>query len=127
MNAFLSLGRWLFAIPFAVFGMFQFLKSPEMVQQVPNYMPLPLFWVYLNGVAMIAAAICIIVGRYDKLATALLAIFLLIMIALIAVPRSISGGEGATLALMSMLKDIALAGAAMLYAQHFAKDPAVIG
>jgi putative oxidoreductase len=125
MNAFLSLGRWVFAIPFAILGLINFLSTKTMVESfVPNYMPVPEIWVYLGGAGLVAASISILLGKYDKLACTLLAIYLLSMVAMVHLPASMAGSISAQFLLF---KDMALAGAAMMYAQSLSKDRSVIG
>jgi len=125
MNAFLSLGRWLFALPFAVLGLINFLSTQTMIESfVPNYMPVPAVWVLVGGAGLVAASISMLIGKYDKLACTLLAIYLLAMVALVHIPGAMAGSISAQFLLF---KDIALAGAAMLYAQHLSKDRSVIG
>lgn len=125
MNAFLSLGRWLFAIPFAVLGLINFLSTSTMVETfVPNYMPAPNVWVYLGGIGLVAASISMLLGKYDKLATALLAIYLLLMVVMVHLPGAMAGSISAQFLLF---KDLALAGAAMMYAQHLSRDRSIIG
>jgi uncharacterized membrane protein YphA (DoxX/SURF4 family) len=81
-------------------------------------------WVWLSGAAMIAAAAAMLSGKYDKLAAALLAAELLLFVVMIHLPRSMRQDPTA---LNDILKDLALAGAAMLYATHVAKDTRGIG
>ncbi|MBL7783923.1 MAG: DoxX family membrane protein [Saprospiraceae bacterium] len=128
MNAFLSLGRWIFALPFAIFGLFHFMNANAMADfVVPAYMPAKTIFVYLSGLGLIAATVSMLIGKYDKLATTLLAIFLLLLVAMVHLPGAMSGGEGAQASMSMLLKDLALAGAAMMYALNYAKDKAVIG
>jgi putative oxidoreductase len=123
MNAFLSLGRWFFALPFSLFGLLHLLEGETMAQLVvPSYLPFKVFWVYFTGIGLIAAAISMLLGKLDKLATTLLAIFLLLMVFMLHIPNAMSGGEAARLALSTLLKDISLAGGAMMYAKHYAQD-----
>jgi putative oxidoreductase len=128
MNAFLSLGRWLFAIPFAIFGLFHFMNAQAMADYVvPSYMPAKVIWVYLSGAGLIAAAVSMVTGKYDKLASTLLAVFLLILVALLHLPGAMSGGEGAQASMSMLLKDLSLSGASMMYALSYAKDRSIIG
>jgi len=128
MNAFLSLGRWFFAMPFAIFGLLHFMNAEGMAEHVvPKYMPAPNIWVYLGGAGLIAASISILISKYDKLATTLLAIYLLLMVGMVHLGAAMSGGDGAQGAMSMLLKDLALAGAAMMYAKHLARDRSVIG
>ncbi|MCE7925305.1 MAG: DoxX family membrane protein [Haliscomenobacteraceae bacterium CHB4] len=128
MNAFLSLGRWLFPVPFLVFGLFHFMNAQLMADSVvPAYMPAKIVWVFLSGGCLIAAALSMYLGKYDKLAAALLAVFLLFLVLLVDLPGAISGGEAAQNSVSMLFKDLGLAAAAMLYAVHVAKDRSVVG
>lgn len=128
MNAFLSLGRWVFALPFAIFGLFHFLNADAMANYVvPAYLPAKAIWVYLSGAGLIAATVSMLIGKYDKLATTLLGVFLLLLVLMVHLPGAMAGGEGAQASMSMLLKDLALAGAAMMYALNYAKDKAVIG
>lgn len=128
MNAFLSLGRWVFALPFAIFGLFHFLNADAMADYVvPAYMPAKAVFVYLSGAGLIAATVSMLIGKYDKLATTLLAIFLLLLVVLVHLPGAMSGGDRAQASMSMLLKDLALAGAAMMYALNYAKDKSGIG
>ncbi|MEI6410130.1 MAG: DoxX family membrane protein [Bacteroidota bacterium] len=128
MNAFLSLGRWVFAIPFAIFGLFHLMNAEAFAEYlVPSYMPVKIVWVYLSGVGLIAASVSMLLGKYDKLAATLLAVFLLLIVFLLHVPATISGGQGAQTAMSMLLKDLSLAGASMMYALSQSKDRSIIG
>ncbi len=128
MNAFLSLGRWLFAIPFAIFGLFHFMNAQAMADYVvPSYMPAKAIWVYLSGAGLIAAAVSMVTGKFDKLATTLLAIFLLLLVVMVHLSGAMAGGDGAQASMSMLLKDLSLAGAAMMYALSYAKDRSIIG
>lgn len=93
---------------------------------VPAYMPMPVLWVYLSGLGMIAATISMYIGKYDKLATTLLAVFLLLIVLLVHLPGTMDPAR-TQLSMTMLLKDLSLAGAALMYAQHYAKDRSIIG
>jgi putative oxidoreductase len=122
MNALLNLGKYFFALPFAVFGTFHFMNANAMAGMVP--LPGGAIWIYLTGAGLIAAAVSIIIGKMDKLATFLLGVMLLIFVVTLHLKGAAAGDQAAT---SSLLKDLALAGAAWMYAGHLAKDKAVIG
>lgn len=107
-------GRFLFAIPFAIFGLLHFMAGDEMAPMVP--LPGGAIWVYLTGVAHLAAAVSIIINKKARLAATLLAILLLIFVFSIHLPSVMEGGEAGQASMMNMLKDIALAGGALIYA-----------
>ncbi|MEZ4986550.1 MAG: hypothetical protein R2795_16195 [Saprospiraceae bacterium] len=122
MNALLGLGKYLFAIPFAIFGLFHFMGADGMAGMVP--VPGGVVWVYLTGIGLLAATVAILIGKMDKLATFLLGIMMLSFALLIHFKGFMSQDPAAS---ASFLKDIALAGASWLYAGHLSKDKAVIG
>lgn len=120
MNAILSLGKYLFAIPFAVFGVFHFMNADAMAPMAYDQPVL----VYITGAAHIAAAISIIIGKLDKLASVLLALMLILFIVLVHLSGAMEGDQSA---MTSLLKDLGLAGGAMIYAKSQAVDNSVIG
>lgn len=128
MNTFLSLGRWLFPVPFIVFGLVHFTSAQAMADYVvPAYMPAKIVWVYLSGVGLLGAGVSMYLGKYDKLATTLLAIMLLLFALMVHLPGVMAGGEAMQKAMPSFLKDLGLAAASMMYALHQARDHAIIG
>jgi putative oxidoreductase len=126
MNAFLSLGRWFFAIPFAIFGLQHLMNANSMTAYIPAYMPVPIVWVYLTGLCLIAASVSMLTGKYDKLGATLLAIFLLLMVATMHLPNTLNTGNG-SMPMIMLLKDLIAAGGAMMFAQHYATDRSIIG
>lgn len=127
MNALLSLGRWLFPIPFAAFGLMHFMNAEAMSGMVPAYLPAGVFFIYLTGAALLGAAVSMVIRKYDKLATTLLGILVLLTALMIHLPGAMAGGEAAASYIGNFLKDIGLAGAAFLYAKHEAKDASMVG
>ena len=74
--------------------------------------------------ALIAAAVSMIIGKLDKLAAVLLAVMMLLFVALIHAKGAAAGDQAAT---GNLLKDLMLAGAALMYAKTSARDNSVIG
>ena len=119
MDPFIKLGRFVFAIPFAVFGIFHFMNASYMAgNMVPSFMPVPVFWVYLAGLGLILAAVSIIIQKKDKLAALLLALMLIIFVLTIHLPGVIDENQAS---MSNLLKDLSLAGGALIYAAT-AKD-----
>jgi uncharacterized membrane protein len=82
------LGRVFFAAPLAVFGA-EHLAGPRILMQgVPVWMPGRLFWAYLVGFALVAAAISIILMKYVRLSAALLGVMILLFVLMIHLPRA---------------------------------------
>jgi uncharacterized membrane protein YphA (DoxX/SURF4 family) len=127
MNVFLSLGRWIFPVPFAMFGLMHFMNADALAAWVPSYMPAPAIFVYLAGAGLIGAAVSMYIGKYDKLAATLLAIMLLLFVLMMHMPGAMGGGEGSDAAMGNALKDLGLAAGSMIYATTLAKDRSIIG
>lgn len=113
-----KVGRYLFAIPFAVFGVFHFMNTQAMVGMVP--VPGGAFWVYLSGLALIAASVAMLTGKFAVLATRLLALFLLSTALTVWLPVVLGGDQNAV---SNVLKDLALAGAALALSGVYAEEP----
>lgn len=103
------------------------MSATQMSAMVPNYMPAPMAFVLLTGALLVAAALCMYLGKYDKLAAAVLAVYMLIIILTIHIPGAMPGSPTSQASLFMLLKDMGLMGAAMQYASHMAKDRAVLG
>ncbi len=121
MGSIIGLGKYLFAIPFLVFGIFHFMDDGSMASMAPFGGSI---MIYITGLAMILAAISIFIGKYDKLACVLLAVLLLLYILLVHAKGL--GGEGQQMSMMAILKDLGLMGGALM-AAALAKDNSVIG
>lgn len=108
-------GKLMFAGPMAMFGIFHFMGADSMTGMVPSFLPAPVVFVYLTGLALILAAVAIIIGKKVKLATQLLGL----MLALFALLIHFSGFMSQDPVSSSMfLKDIALAGGAWFMSSH---------
>ncbi len=108
-----NVGRIVFAIPFAIFGMMHFMAAGDMAGMVPSWVPGGVFWVYVTGMALMAAAISIISKKQIYLASVLLAILMGVFVMTIHLPAILGGDQ---MAMGGMLKDISLAGGALLIA-----------
>ena len=108
-------GRILFALPLAAFGLLHFVGAQMMAGMVPAYVPGGIVWVYITGVGLILAAISIIANRFTVLSGVLLGIMLLSFVVTVHLPM-LSNPEMSQTAMPSVLKDTALAGAAFLIA-----------
>ena len=124
MKAIINLGKYLFAIPFLVFGVMHFMNADKMAGMAPFGGSI---MIYITGLALVAAAVSIFIGKYDKLATVLLALMLILFILLKHV-KGLSGDEMAIqMAMSDLLKDLGLAGGALMYAGNLANDDSIIG
>ncbi|PIW70535.1 MAG: DoxX family protein [Ignavibacteriales bacterium CG12_big_fil_rev_8_21_14_0_65_30_8] len=114
-----TVARVIFAIPFLVFGIMHFMKAGDMAGYVPSFIPGGVFWIYLTGLALIAASVSILIQKKAKLACLLLAIMLMIFVLTIHLP-GVFNEATRQMSMSSMLKDLALCGAALFFSGSFA-------
>ncbi|MTI87175.1 MAG: DoxX family protein [Balneolaceae bacterium] len=117
-------GRYIYAVPFGIFGLFHFMNAEAMSGMVP--LPGGIFWIYLTGIALLGASVAIIIQQKIKLVALLLGILLAIFALSIHLPGILSAeSEMAMQASMSnMLKDLALSGAAFFMSAVYSQDEA---
>jgi putative oxidoreductase len=107
-----TVARYLFAVPFIIFGLMHFMAAGDMAGMVPSFIPGGVFWVYLTGLALIAGGVSLILKKKDKLAALLLGIMLILFVLAMHLPMVMGGNQ---MAMSNVLKDLALAGAAFTY------------
>ncbi|MEX0719117.1 MAG: hypothetical protein WD059_00530 [Balneolaceae bacterium] len=117
-----TLSKWLYAIPFTIFGLFHFLSPEMLIEAVPKFLPGAIFWIYLTGAALILAGISIISGKFINLACKLLAVMLLVFVFTVSLPGIIGGNE---MMMQALLKDLSLAGAALFIGGQFETEQIV--
>jgi putative oxidoreductase len=112
------IGIVLYALVIGFFGVNHFLNGTGFQKTVPSFIPGGVFWVYLTGAALIAAAISFLTGKQTKLAGLFLAAFLIIIVLTIHLPALIhaSGSPIVSIALTNLVKDSGLAAAALMIA-----------
>jgi uncharacterized membrane protein len=110
-----TVGRILFAIPFAIFGLNHFLFLDFYIGTVSSFIPLGPYTVILTGVFLIMASLSIIFNKYIKVSTILLSILLLIFILTIHIP-GLFDPEKWKFALIELLKDTSLLGGSLMIA-----------
>ena len=108
-----NLGKYLFIIPMGVFGLMHMAMGDKMTGMVPSWLPMPIAFVYLVGLALIGATVALIINKKAKLAMTLLGVLLLIFVFTIHLV-SLMGGD--QMAMSMVLKDTGLAGAAFYIA-----------
>jgi putative oxidoreductase len=115
MKKITTLGRILFAVPFAIFGINHFLMTDYYLGMLTSFIPLGAYTIILTGIMLIAASISIITKKFIKQATLLLAFLLLIFILTIHIPHLFNGSDK-TATLIALFKDISLMGGSMMIA-----------
>jgi len=115
LDKILPFGRLFYAIPMAVFGTEHFCFPEEIGGMVPSWIPARPFWVYLVGLALIAAALSIVVKRQAWLAATLLGIMLCLFVVLISAPAVVANPRD-RFAWAVSLRDLAFGGGAFAFA-----------
>src|ERR1700679_1024374 len=82
----LVLGPVFEAVALAIFAAEHFLAARDLSGGVPRWLPGALFWTYLVGVALLAAAVSFIAWRYVRWSASLLALLFLIIVVTIDLP-----------------------------------------
>lgn len=119
MEKVMKMGKWFFVSVFAVFGFLHFGPLEFSLPYIPSYLPFPAFWVYFSGACLIAFSVSAWIGKLDKLAALLLALMMLLFVLLIHIPGAIAGDFIQTI---GIFRDTAMMGAALMYADKYAKD-----
>lgn len=113
-------GRWLFCLPFILFGVMHFMGASDMATKMN--VPGGEISVYIAGAGLVLGGLAIGLNKMAKLAGLLLALELLLFIVLIYMPWMTGDDEQMKqMGMVHMLKDVALMGAALTYA-GLAKD-----
>lgn len=118
MNKILALGRWLFILSFLLYTGLHFGLPEAGAEMIPSFFPVRLFLNYATGVLVTAFIISCVIGKYDQLASLLMALYVLLMIILIHVPRAASSTND----MLNIFRNIMVIGALLMYAKAFSKD-----
>jgi len=86
LDKIMPFGRLFLTIPLAVFGTEHFTNAADIANIVPRWFPAHVFWVYLVGIALIAAALSITVQIQSPLAATLLGAMFFSFVLLIDMP-----------------------------------------
>jgi uncharacterized membrane protein len=83
----ITLGSVFFAASLAAFAPEHFYGGPEYIQNmVPPWMPVPSFWPYFVGCALLAAATSLTVRKFVRLSSTLLGLMFLLFVCMIYLP-----------------------------------------
>ena len=138
MDKILAIGRYLFPLSFLMYVGLHLGKPEVGAGFVPDYIPFPLFWNYFTMVCIVLFITSAVIGKYDKLAYALMALYVILMALLVHLPRA-NGQELGTemmtadlaremeLEMVNVFRNIMVAGALLGFARYVAKDKRLIG
>ena len=121
MKKITTIGRIIFAIPFAIFGINHFLMMDYYVGMLTSFIPLGAYTIILTGLILIATSISIITKKFVKLSTFILAGLLFIFILTIHIPHLFTESDKTT-TIIALLKDISLMGGSLMIAGIYSDE-----
>lgn len=111
------IGRIVFALPMLLFGVGHLTNAANMAAMVPAWLPGGVFWVYLTGVALVAAGAALIIGKMTFYAALGLSVLVFTFALTVHLPGMLKGeGMMKMMSMVSLYKDVAIAGAALYIA-----------
>jgi len=138
MDKIFNIGRYLFPLSFILYVALHLGKPDVGASFVPGFIPFPYFWNYFTLVCIIAFIISALIGKYDKLAYSMMALYVMLMAFLVHLPGALGfekGLENMTtdavrekeLEMVNFFRNIMITGALLGFAGYIAKDKRVIG
>lgn len=138
MDKILNLGKYIFPLSFLLYVGLHLGKPDVGASFVPDYLPFPYFFNYFTLACILLFILSAVIGKYDKLAYSLMALYVILMAILVHLPRAMGhelGLENMTADLMkerelemvNFFRNIMVTGALLAFAKFVAKDKAVIG
>jgi len=121
MKKMTTIGRILFAVPFALFGINHFLMMDYYLGMLTSFIPLGAYTIIITGLMLIITSISIITGKFVKFSTITLAILLFLFIVTIHIPHLFVESER-TVTLIALLKDISLMGGSLMIAGIYSEE-----
>lgn len=123
MNSILGIGRYFFPLSCLLYVGLHFGQPDVGASFIPSFIPFPLFLNYLTGILILLFIVSCLIGKYDKLAATLMALYVVRMIFIAHIPRpSLYEND-----MLHIFRNITTASALMVYARFAAKDNRVIG
>ena len=121
MKKLTTIGRILFAAPFALFGINHFLMLDYYLGILTSFVPLGAYTIILTGIMLIVASISIITKVLVKFSALLLAILLFIFIVTIHIPHLFTDADK-TITIIELLKDISLMGGSLMISGIYSEE-----
>lgn len=138
MDRILHLGKYVFPLSFLLYVGLHLGKPDVGAAFVPDYLPFPYFWNYFTLVCILLFIVSAVIGKYDKLAYILMALYVILMAVLVNLPRAMGhelGTESMTtnmdrekeLEMVNVFRNIMVTGALLAFAKFVAKDKSIVG
>lgn len=94
MDRILHSGKYIFPLSFLLYVGLHLGKADVGASFVPDYIPFPYFWNYFTVVCIIAFITSAVIGKYDKLAYTVMALYVILMALLVHLPRAMGHESG---------------------------------
>lgn len=138
MDKLLNTGRYIFPLTFLLYVGLHLGKPDVGASFVPDYIPFPYFWNYFTLVCILLFITSAVIGKYDKLAYCLMAVYVILMAFLVHLPRALGNEVDATammanaerekeLEMVNFFRNIMVTGALLAFAKFVAKDKRITG
>lgn len=138
MDKILNLGRYIFPLSFLLYVGLHLGKPEVGASFVPDYLPFPYFWNYFTLLCILLFITSALIGKYDKLAYILMAVYVILMAFLVHLPRAMGhelvaesmtadSGKEKELEMVNFFRNLMVTGALMAFAKFVAKDKAIVG
>ena len=138
MDKLLNTGRYIFPLSFLLYVGLHLGKPDVGASFVPDYIPFPYFWNYFTLVCILLFITSAVIGKYDKLAYCLMALYVILMAFLVHLPRALGNEVDATammanperekeLEMVNFFRNIMVTGALLAFAKFVAKDKRITG
>lgn len=121
LDKLLGFGRILFPISFLFYVGLHFGQPAVGASFIPSFIPFPLFLNYLTGILILLFIASCLIGRFDKLATVLMALYVFLMILLVHIPRAGQSEND----MLNIFRNLMTIGSLLVYARYATKDPSL--
>ncbi len=137
MDKLLNAGRYIFPLSFLLYVGLHLGKPNVGAAFVPDYLPFPYFFNYFTLVCILLFITSAVIGKYDKLAYCLMAIYVILMALLVHLPRAMGHEISISmtanmdrekeLEMVNFFRNIMVTGALLGFAKFVAKDTRLVG
>ncbi|MEO5891925.1 MAG: hypothetical protein ABIQ31_16880 [Ferruginibacter sp.] len=138
MDKLLNIGKYLFPLSFLLYIGLHLGKPEVGAAFVPDYLPFPLFWNYFTAVCILLFITSALIGKYDKLAYTLMALYTILMAVMVHIPRAMGHELGTEtmmagidrekeLEMVNVFRNIMVTGALLGFARYIARDKRIVG
>jgi hypothetical protein len=138
MEKLLNIGKYLFPLSFLMYVGLHLGKPDVGASFVPDFLPFPYFWNYFTLVCIVLFIASAVIGKYDKLAYSLMALYVILMAVLVHLPMATGSSLPAELMgadlertkeleMINVFRNIMVTGALLGFARFVARDKRVIG